>query len=289
MSDGRTNLCYVCGGTVGPRHVGGNDVLACRRCGFAALPAGTATPDYWARKDALDDELAEPYWTTARTSVFHGALDRLAGQVQGRRLLDLGGGVGHFARCALDRGWDAWSVDVSPAASAAAGARIGPERALPAVPDALAGTFDVVTLWCVVAHLADPRRILDEAVHALRPGGRLFLTTPNFRFQSAYARVLAASGRSLDFAAHDHVAHFTPRSLRLLLEQHGFDVRPFTYVGVTEDCLLDRRLASALVPAKRAWNSATVRLSRAGVPLLSSELHVVAIAPAHRRARLPAR
>lgn len=271
--------CYVCDEPMRPRRLGTNDVLVCGGCGFGRLLAKPVADDYWTRTNDDENELGERYWTTSRTAVFTAALDYLAGGTTGRRLLDLGGGVGHFAACALDRGWDAYSFDISPAAHRAAGERLGAERALSSLPDSLLGTFDVVTLWCVAAHVVDPRSVVAEAGRALRPGGRLFLTTPNFRFQAGYARVLAAGRRPFDFAAHDHVVHFTADALRLVLQQAGLEGGTFTYVGVTEDCLLNRRLSPVLVPAKRMWNRSAVWLSRRRVPLLSSELQVVASKP----------
>jgi len=269
--------CDLCQGRVARRAVGDQRMLVCRGCGFGQVVGGaTGGADYWDRRGDLAGELAKPYWTTARTSVFAAALDRLAGGVQGRTLLDIGGGVGHFAACALEQGWDAYSLDVSPTATEIAGDRLGADRAVTELPPSLAGRCDAVTLWCVIAHVPDARPLLDQAVQALRPGGRLFLTTPNFRFQAGYARVLAAAGRPLDFAAHDHRLHFTAASLRLLLGRAGLRVEQFAYVGVTEDCLFDRRLAGALVPAKRVWNWTSVQLARGGLPLLSSELQVLA-------------
>lgn len=281
--------CPVCrAGPVARRTVGARPVLACTRCGFGRLVDARGTDDYWERGHDLDRESTDPYWTTARTSVFAAALARLAGQVEGRTLVDLGGGVGHFAACARDRGWDAYSLDVSPAARALAAARLGPDRALDTLPGTLVGRCDVVTMWCVVAHVADPRPLLAQAAAALRPGGRLLVTTPNFRFQAGYARFLALGGRRLDFLAHDHLLHFTDASLRLLLRQAGFEAARVAYIGVTEDCLADRRLATTAVPAKRLWNRATVGLARLGLPLLCSELQVIATST-HAAVAVPAR
>jgi hypothetical protein len=56
----------------------------------------------------------------------------------------------------------------------------------------------------------------------------------------------------------------------------GLSAHRFTYVGITEDCVASRRLAPLLVPAKRVWNRAAVIASRAGAPLVSSELQVLA-------------
>jgi 2-polyprenyl-3-methyl-5-hydroxy-6-metoxy-1,4-benzoquinol methylase len=137
-------------------------------------------------------------------------------------------------------------------------------------------SFDVVTMWCVVAHVPDPRALLSDAVRALRPGGVLLLTTPNLRFQMGYAAALGALGRPLDFESHDHLLHFTPSAIRRLLADVGLRAHRFTYVGITEDCVASRRLAPLLVPAKRVWNRAAVIASRAGAPLVSSELQVLA-------------
>ncbi len=272
-------LCYACDGAMRERRVGIADLLVCGACGFAKIADGRHTADYWARKDDVQHEIDERYWT-ARLAVYRRALLAVEQETGRGRLVDLGGGVGHFAECALGRGWDAYSVDVSPHAARAAAARVGEGRSLLAAPDSMNGSCDLVTLWCVVAHVPDPRAVLADAVRLLRPGGRLLMTTPNFLFQSRYARVAARLGRPLDFVASDHVLHFTPASIDRVLADAGAGRRTFAYWGITTDCLLERRLARVLVPCKRLWNWAAWGASRVGVPPLYSELHVQAVAGA---------
>lgn len=268
--------CAVCrSSAVVRRRIGVRDVSVCRRCGFGLVVAGERPPDYWTRTENADDELGDRYWQ-ARLPVFLRALDEVAAAGGTGRLVDVGGGTAHFAEAALAAGWDAYSYDVSERAVAAAAARVGPERSLAAVPDSMAGTCDVVTLWCVVAHVPDARAVLGEARRLLKPGGRLLLSTPNFSFQTAYAALAGRLGRPIDFVAHDHFAHYTPRSLEILLTSAGFSCSP-AYWGVTEDCVLERGLAPVLVPLKRAWNRAAWTLSRTGVPRYTSELHVEAV------------
>jgi hypothetical protein len=127
----------------------------------------------------------------------------------------------------------------------------------------------------VLAHVPDPRAVLARAARLLKPGGRVFLTTPNFLFQARYAWMLAKLGRPIDFVAQDHLLHFTPTGLDLLLDQAGLTPTSYIYVGVTEDCAVDRRLARWVVPVKRAWNAGTVGIARTGLPPMSSELQVV--------------
>jgi SAM-dependent methyltransferase len=219
--------------------------------------------DYW---ESL--ETSDGYWGDAKRRYFLSALTMLP---RGK-LLDLGGGKGDFTRVALDAGWDAYSYDISPEATAAARQLVG-DRALSEPPTG----FDVLTLWCVVAHLPEPNELLASVRTLLRPGGTLWLTTPNFAFQRRYARLLAVTGRPLMFGGgDDHLWHFTARSLRLLLESHGFhDVR-FHYRGVIEWCATGHTSSGTLIAGKRAWNGLAYTAYRLGMPLGTSELQVTA-------------
>ena len=274
----QSSQCYVCSGACHPRQVGGSTLLVCGRCGLGRTQTAQAA-DYWALGKEVGGGLVDPYWTEARAAVFRGALALLETDVGRGRILDIGGGVGHFAELALAAGWDAYSMDVSDAAVAAAADRIGGARSLSSLSAELAGTFDAVTLWCVVAHLPDPRALLGEALRSLRPGGRVFLTTPNFRFQRGYAAVLARLRRPIDFSAHDHLLHFTADALDRTLAAVGLTTWRYACVGVTEDCVAEPRLAKCVVPAKRAWNRCTVAAARAGLPYLASEFQVIGTAP----------
>ena len=270
--------CLVCGAVPKIRRVGISDFLVCPGCGLGRTSSAVQADDYWTRGDYEPAAVDDTYWTDARASVFGGALELLEAEVGRGRILDLGGGVGHFAELALGRGWDAYSVDVSQVAVTAAAERIGQVRSLASISDDLTGTCDAVTLWCVVAHLSDPRPLLADAARALRPGGRLFLTTPNFRFQVRYAQLLARVGRPIDFTAHDHLLHFTADSLGRMLCTAGLPTQRTVYVGVTEECVADPRLSRFAVPGKRLWNQTALRLTRAGVPYLGSEFQVLATA-----------
>ena len=270
--------CAACGGDEVERRIGVNRVRVCRSCGMGRIPGEPMRHAYWIQDDP-DKVLGDSYWA-ARRRMFRSALKRLRSEDGPGRVLDLGGGAGHFTEVALELGWDAYSYDLSEVASEAAAKRLGPERSLgPAAAGDLAGSFDAVTLWCVVAHVSDPAALLADAAGYLRPGGRLLVTTPNFLFQNLYARLLARLGRPLDFAQQDHLLNFTPRALELLAGRAGLAGFSFEYFGVTEECLLDRRLGRVLVPLKKAWNLVGVRTTALGLPPLGAELHFVATRP----------
>jgi hypothetical protein len=146
-------VCQVCGSSQLDTHYGPSHFRECPTCGLARVVGYDGRPDYWDTK-----EIGDPYWTAAKRRYFLSALSVLP---RGR-LLDLGGGVGEFVSTALDTGWDAYSYDNSPEATAAARERIG----LRALSSPTTG-FDVVTLWCVIAHVPEPRvPLCDPAGHS---------------------------------------------------------------------------------------------------------------------------
>jgi 2-polyprenyl-3-methyl-5-hydroxy-6-metoxy-1,4-benzoquinol methylase len=114
-----------------------------------------------------------------------------ARDLDGRRLLEIGCGRGGFSIWLATRGERPAAVhaaDFSPVAVAKGAER---ERALgvPALRwevgdiQALAhrdATFDTVISCETVEHVPDPRRAIAELGRVLRPGGRLFLTAPNY-------------------------------------------------------------------------------------------------------------
>jgi demethylmenaquinone methyltransferase/2-methoxy-6-polyprenyl-1,4-benzoquinol methylase len=111
----------------------------------------------------------------ASPSVVGPLREALAG-APGRRLVDIGGGTGNYARALRDEGWDPVVVDREPAMLArAAGKGLetvqGDAQRLP-LPDE---SFDAAMLVSMLHHVEDPAAALAEAQRVLRPGGRLAL------------------------------------------------------------------------------------------------------------------
>jgi SAM-dependent methyltransferase len=82
-----------------------------------------------------------------------------------------------------------------------------------------------VVLSEVVEHLADPHDMLAETWRVLQPGGRLFLTTPN------YHSLWPLLEKTVDFlnlapkmAGEQHISRFNPTRLDALLRQAGWQI-----------------------------------------------------------------
>lgn len=82
--------------------------------------------------------------------------------------------------------------------------------------------FDVVTFWHVLEHLPDPRRVLNRVYSLLRPNGWLFISLPNL--DSWQARWFRRHWYAFDDVPR-HLYHFSPESIRMLLDETGFSVK----------------------------------------------------------------
>lgn len=114
---------------------------------------------------ATHDAVKRPLWEER--------LDAIAALAQGRRLLEIGPGRGGFARLAAASGWDVLAVDLFPGGPL-------PVPVVPSIEDAArTGAFDVVCLFDVIEHLADPLVILSQLPSLLAPGGCVAIAAPN--------------------------------------------------------------------------------------------------------------
>jgi 2-polyprenyl-3-methyl-5-hydroxy-6-metoxy-1,4-benzoquinol methylase len=135
------------------------------------------------------------------------------------RLLDVGCGNGDFLEIARQAGWQAQGVDLDPAAAATARARGFDVRVggIDALQDK-SGTFDMVTLCHVIEHVPDPPAVLASARSLLKPGGRLWIETPNV--DSFGAAAYGACWRDLD--PPRHLVIFSRGALEERLRAAGF-------------------------------------------------------------------
>jgi 2-polyprenyl-3-methyl-5-hydroxy-6-metoxy-1,4-benzoquinol methylase len=139
----------------------------------------------------------------------------------GRRLLDFGCGAGLFLELAHARGFDCHGVDLSPDSVARARRRPGGRNTHVGspldVPQIAAGGFHVVTLWSVMAHLAEPLSDLRTLRGLLVDAGVLLILTVN-----ANSLLLKAQGSAWGGFTPNHLKFFSPATLTRALHAAGF-------------------------------------------------------------------
>lgn len=136
------------------------------------------------------------------------------------RWLDVGCSSGAFVRAARGDGIDARGIELAAPAVAnaqASGLPVEQSRIEDHQPDQ---PYDGVTAFDVIEHVQDPVSFVKNAERLLLPSGKLALTVPNLA--SVTCRLM---GKRWYFYIPDgHLYYFGPRTLRALLEAHGFEV-----------------------------------------------------------------
>lgn len=137
----------------------------------------------------------------------------------GGRLLDVGFGNGGFLKIAAEMGWNAEGIDFDPKAVEVARAR-GLNVSCASVVDLCAQQYqyDAITISHVIEHVHDPIALLHDLHHLLKPGGLLWLDTPNLVSYGAHR--FGSNWRDLD--PPRHLVLFNPDSLRASLTGIGF-------------------------------------------------------------------
>jgi SAM-dependent methyltransferase len=134
------------------------------------------------------------------------------------RVLDIGAGDGEWLDLVRECGWQVAAVEPDPIArerikGRGIEVRDSARAWLPSV-----GTFDAVTLSHSIEHVHEPDGLLAAAFELLRPGGQLFVETPNL--DAVAHRHFGRNWISLD--PPRHLILFNRRSLRNAVSSAGF-------------------------------------------------------------------
>lgn len=146
-------------------------------------------------------------------------------------LLDVGCGTGEVLAAARDRGWRTQGVEPERT-----GAEMARERGLDVTVATLEESglpqrsYDVVSAFHVLEHLADSRSFLRSLVRWARPGGAIVLEVPNWH--GVARRRLGADWYHL--RPGEHLVHYTPRTLGEVMRACGITplaLRTPAYIG----------------------------------------------------------
>ena len=194
---------------------------ACTGCGHVSVDGGSAAAEIYSDPSYagfVDDVL---FARNAASILGSVRPDR----VNSPTLLDIGCGNGAVLEVAAGLGYQAFGIDVSAPAVAAARAR-GCEAAVLDVTAAVArGPWDVVTMFDVLEHVSDPGPFLDGAARCVRHGGVLVVKTPTVDGRRAW--ILARGSPRLARMVLQAPAHqnaFSETALRRLLRDAGLEV-----------------------------------------------------------------
>jgi len=171
-------------------------------------------------------------------------------------LLEIGCGDGGFLVIAAAEGWRVRGVEMSDGAARIAASVLGEERIHHGpleTCDLEPESFDVVVMKSVIEHLPNPRAGLASVRRLLRPGGHLYLLTPNI--ESLDARLYKS--RWFALVPGDHLWFFSPATLENLVKRSGFETRWLVTTESYEDVVVAALFA--LRSLTQSWRSASDR------------------------------
>jgi SAM-dependent methyltransferase len=214
-------ICPACERDTSARPLGSTGTYvwhSCRECGthfVHRLPTPQELSDLYAGY-YHQENMSPPEFVWNR---LHEVLSSFRRYRETGKLLDVGYGAGTVLKVAHQQGWECWGQEVSPEPL-----RMGRERGWHVLEGDLCAIevpraeFDVVSITEVLEHLEHPVPYLRRAFEALRPGGLLYMTTPNGL--SMTSRILGV--RWSNYAPPEHLQLFTNRSLPELCRRVGF-------------------------------------------------------------------
>ncbi|GBF50198.1 methylase/methyltransferase [Leptospira ryugenii] len=223
--------CILCGSTqtkeVFVEH--GVPIWQCQNCGhvYSSYEQAEHYDGYWGEES---QEYDLQWWDHAHRPVYQDFIQKFLTKKEGS-LLDVGCGLGFFVKSVLEAkpGWKAVGYEISESAVQYA-RKINKMETVHAglVQNSGLGkeTFDVITLWDVIEHIPKPHDLLKYLYTLLKPGGVLFLQTPNFPIQLFKAN-LKVKWKGMKegvnyLEAKDHVNNYKMHTLAKLGEQCGF-------------------------------------------------------------------
>jgi SAM-dependent methyltransferase len=201
-------------------------------------------------------------------------IERATGKATGS-LLDVGCGSGEVLLAARERGWRTSGVEPERTGAEMAQGRGLDVRIAPLEESGLPErSYDVVSAFHVLEHIAHGLPFLEQLMRWARPGGHLVIEVPNWR--SVQRRRLREHWSGL--RPLEHIVHHTPQTLDRLMRSAGLEpvlVRSPSYLGPPQNLqhalndlvrhgryrrLLERLSSrqapdgeSALYPTKAGW------------------------------------
>ena len=192
-------------------------LLQCRRCDFAMTdPVPMSLDRYYPPRYRRFNAVAAFVLRRLYLRRVDGWLARIP---KSGVALELGSGTGWMLRALRERGWLAVgserTVTVAVAAREGAGVPmfVGDLDAIRDAP-----VLDLVIMFHVLEHLADPVAALHALARRVKPGGTLILGIPNIA--SWQARAVGSRWMHLD--APRHLCHFSPDAIERALHASGF-------------------------------------------------------------------
>jgi SAM-dependent methyltransferase len=213
-------------------------IIDCEICGFKHLdpiPSKEEVKEYYKKRyyqenisKLLDSqkEAKELQWQYLWYRDMLLIFNKHIGDMNQKRLLDIGCGNGFSLKFMSENGWEAFGIEPSPKASEYArslGLNIINTTLEEFAGDKWFNYFDAINLKCVLEHIPNPMEILEICKSLLKNSGMICIEVPN-DFNILQSRVHKLANPQWWISIPDHINYFDFHALEKLLESLVFEI-----------------------------------------------------------------
>ena len=201
----------------------------CRNCGFvfmSRIPTMEELNSHYKLYSYATNSVVSPLTVLS----YHQLLDEMEVYRENNTIIDVGCGKGWFLLEARKRGWDVYGTEFSDEAiKICIGNGIKMVKGDLDSLDFEKVKFDVVFSSEVIEHVNNPIEQFEQMFSILRPGGLLYLTTPNF---NCYLRFKYKANYTI-IEYPEHLSYYTKATMHMGLSKAGFEKRKLLTTGVS--------------------------------------------------------
>jgi len=223
--------------------VDGPELAYCNKCELWYLPSvpeecdlGKIYTNYWSifRPQVMDLENATQMQINAQDYGNDARIRRLTalmGNLTGKKLLDIGCGMGQFLLLAKNAGAEVFGHDISKEAVQFVESHFGIKVFDCQIKDIIktTGTFDIIVMNDVIEHLIYPLQVLSDIRDVLSENGMLLIHTPNGG-QAKYrlSEPISWTGFNVDL---EHLQYFSACTVAQFSTKLGFIIEHLETFG----------------------------------------------------------
>jgi 2-polyprenyl-3-methyl-5-hydroxy-6-metoxy-1,4-benzoquinol methylase len=203
------------------------DIYQCHNCQVAFThpqPAVSSLSKYYESNSYVSHSskatsLVDSVYLLARRFSLRWKLKIIEKIKQTGSILDYGCGTGDFLAMCKANGWKIDGVETSKKARPIATQHVGKQ-----IVENLEGcleTYDIITLWHVLEHVAEPKKALQSLTSKLKEQGHILIAVPNLNsYDAEYYKEF--------WAAYDvprHLWHMSQQSMQTILLDAGLKLK----------------------------------------------------------------
>lgn len=178
--------------------------------------------------------------------------------VENGSLLDIGCAYGRYLSGMRELGWDVHGIELNQASVSFAQDKLGLENVRQGLIDNIElpqNYFDVIQGSMVLEHFHNPLEALKNMRNAIRSDGQLILSVPDF--SGLEFQIFSRNCYALHIP--QHLNHFTPDTIKKMLDLSGFRVEEIVHHHVDRDWVASMDLSGGYLKSMNILKNKVIR------------------------------